>query len=498
LAPLPDHYQILQVSPQASPSEIKQAFRRLARQYHPDLNPQDPAAEEIFRRVRAAYDVLSDNIQRRYYDEQLGSPSGSASRDRPPQDSTETAAADNPYHFYLQGIHCEAARNYSAALEAYRQAIALKPDFSEAQLHLAQMHYALAQDRSVLEDCTRLIELQSHLASAYYYQGLARSRLGYTQSAIAAFDQTLSQEPDHGQAYYQRAIAHLELQDRALAITDLHRAMECFQAQGDGHYYRKVAEQLNRLEGRSGPARFRDKAPGDPAPLASSSSSSSNRSSTASSNLNSNPSPNPVNPPIHLPVNLSWLLPATLGQLPSILFNPSANLLPLYGKLGDRRASLVGLLWIGLTYGLGLLAAMVRWSTDSQQVVWPVAIVVTLAIASFIAGIGLLRMVRGHWQGMARVLFVGGAALLPLGLLCLAMALRSPELWPWQLSLLGLALCITVLILHSGLIQVCDLPEAMATLAVPLLLLSCGWLTYWTFQTLMPPPLELLNAPDQI
>ena len=66
-----DYYKILGVDKDASVKEIKQAFRRLARQHHPDVNPDDPQAEERFKEVNEAYEVLSDSEKRAKYD-QLG------------------------------------------------------------------------------------------------------------------------------------------------------------------------------------------------------------------------------------------------------------------------------------------------------------------------------------------------------------------------------------------------------------------------------------------
>jgi molecular chaperone DnaJ len=64
-----DYYQILGVSRNASEKEIKQAYRRLARKHHPDLNPGDKLAEAKFKEINAAYEVLSNPEKRKKYDQ---------------------------------------------------------------------------------------------------------------------------------------------------------------------------------------------------------------------------------------------------------------------------------------------------------------------------------------------------------------------------------------------------------------------------------------------
>ena len=63
-----DYYGVLGLSREASEAEIKKAYRRLARDHHPDANPDDPGAEERFKELTEAYEVLSNTESRRAYD----------------------------------------------------------------------------------------------------------------------------------------------------------------------------------------------------------------------------------------------------------------------------------------------------------------------------------------------------------------------------------------------------------------------------------------------
>src|SRR6185503_2601428 len=66
-----DYYQILGVARSASEGDIKKAYRKLARKHHPDFNPNNKQAEEKFKQLQEAYEVLSDADKRKKYD-QLG------------------------------------------------------------------------------------------------------------------------------------------------------------------------------------------------------------------------------------------------------------------------------------------------------------------------------------------------------------------------------------------------------------------------------------------
>jgi curved DNA-binding protein CbpA len=78
-----DPYKALGLSRDASQEDIRKAHRKLVRKYHPDANPEDPRAEQRFKKVQQAYEVLSDEKKRREYDEGLRtSPGRSSGRPR--------------------------------------------------------------------------------------------------------------------------------------------------------------------------------------------------------------------------------------------------------------------------------------------------------------------------------------------------------------------------------------------------------------------------------
>ena len=88
-----DLYEVLGITKTATQSEIKSAYRKLAVKYHPDKNPGDKAAEEKFKKITAAYDVLSDETKRRQYDSY-----GSTS-------SYGSGSSSNPYGSYGWNQH---------------------------------------------------------------------------------------------------------------------------------------------------------------------------------------------------------------------------------------------------------------------------------------------------------------------------------------------------------------------------------------------------------
>lgn len=93
---LHDYYEILGVPRDASNEEIKKTFRRLARLYHPDVNPGDKTAEEKFKGINEAYDILSDETKRADFELRFSS----KGKRRPPSTPERNGSSSKPFDFW--------------------------------------------------------------------------------------------------------------------------------------------------------------------------------------------------------------------------------------------------------------------------------------------------------------------------------------------------------------------------------------------------------------
>ncbi len=101
-----DFYQVLGVPDNATPADVKKAYRRLAKQYHPDANPSNPQASERFKEISEAHSVLSDTEKRKHYDQmrRLGAfdgfqRQGGGPRQRPDQGPQGAPGGAESYDF---------------------------------------------------------------------------------------------------------------------------------------------------------------------------------------------------------------------------------------------------------------------------------------------------------------------------------------------------------------------------------------------------------------
>ena len=118
-----DNYDVLGVSRDAGEADIKKAFRRLARELHPDVNSHDPEAEEKFKEAAEAYDVLSDPDRRATYD-RYGH-EGLRSGGYAPNFDTFGSVADTFEAF--SAVAGSAARSAAAGARAARSRVATSP-----------------------------------------------------------------------------------------------------------------------------------------------------------------------------------------------------------------------------------------------------------------------------------------------------------------------------------------------------------------------------------
>src|ERR1700691_5381266 len=97
-----DYYDLLGVARNAAVKDIRAAYRKLARKYHPDLNPGDKSAEEKFKQIQEAYEVLSDTKKRQIYDQFGFNVPGSGGV--PPPGAAYGGASGEDIHFDFSGF----------------------------------------------------------------------------------------------------------------------------------------------------------------------------------------------------------------------------------------------------------------------------------------------------------------------------------------------------------------------------------------------------------
>ena len=429
-----NYYLILEIKPDANNKDIKAAFRRLARQYHPDLNPNNPAAAERFKQISQAYDVLSDATKRRRYDRNFSTSFKSHKTPKIPEPKT---AQD----FYLRGIKRAQFRNYRQAAEDYSRAIQLDAKFVDAYLKRCEMRYKLGDNQGVLDDCYQIFAIKPTVAKAHYYQGRARYSLGYAQPAIESYTMAIAQEENYAQAYYYRGLAYKELEKNSSAIEDFQSAAELFRMQQNYEAYRRSKKIVKDLAKH-------------------------------------------IQKPQTLVSWLENLINNVLGSISISLFNPGGGLLPAFSRLNRQQALEVGVIYGGFS-GLAFVS--------SCYMIWQAIefSIIELLLAGIMPFIGLtisgsiIRSFERNSGNFATDVFIAGASLMPLSLAALLIGLIPLSAIPLLLVMLLFGFCYTTINLYSACAQILNLSEKRSSFTVFLMLLIASWVSYFSWQLLM-------------
>lgn len=149
-----NYYEVLGVPRNATPEEIKKAFRKLARMYHPDVNPGDQAAEEKFKDINEAYDVLSDEQKRSEYNRLL---LGTSNKRRPPKrPSSASRNGTNPEGAYRSEFDLWKFKDFaSPTTKQTRVVTSTRPSRRDVEARLTvplQKAYLGGRQRIRLED----------------------------------------------------------------------------------------------------------------------------------------------------------------------------------------------------------------------------------------------------------------------------------------------------------------------------------------------------------
>ncbi|MGF1540862.1 MAG: DnaJ domain-containing protein [Pleurocapsa sp.] len=431
-----NYYLILEIAPDATTTEIKAAFRRLARQYHPDLNPHNPTAAEKFKQISQAYDILSDTTKRRRYDRNLNYQYKINSQ-QPPKVIEPKTAQD----FYLRGIRRTQLRNYRQAVEDYTKAIKLDSKFIDAYLKRCEMRYKLGDNQGVLDDCYQIFAIKPTIAKAHYYQGRARYSLGYTQSAIESYTMAIAQEENYAQAYYYRGLAYKDLSNHLSAVEDFQNAAELFHQQNNYEAYRRSKKIVKDLV----------------------------KTTQTSHTI------------------LDWLedlIKNVFMSLAVSLFNPGGGLLPAFSRLNQQQVLEVAVVYGGFS-SLSFVTSGYLLLPGVELPVWQLWLSGCLPFFGLTLAGKIIRSFERNSGNWSTDVFIAGATLIPLSLASLLIGLVPVSAIPLVVVFLLFGFCYSIITLYSGCTQILNLPEEKATFTVFLMLLISTWLSYFALRLLL-------------
>ena len=430
-----NYYSILGVSRNATSKEIKTAFRRLARQYHPDLNPGDTVSAEKFKQISQAYDVLSDASKRRRYDRDVVSNS-SKKTTRKKQNTTQYYSTPRTaQEFYNRGSLRTQQKEYRQAIEDYTKAIELDPKFVDAYLKRCEMRYKMNDNQGVLDDCFQIFKINPNIAKAHYYQGRARYSLGYTEPAIESYNLAIAKDGNYPQAYYYRGIAHKEMLANSSAIQDLNKAAQLFRQQKNYDAYRRSQEIVNELSQDRG----------------------------------------------------GWLdnlIYNSLMTLSFSFFNPGGGLLPAFSRLNNKQSKRVGTIY-GLFSSLFFACAYFMTGLPINTTVWQMFLIGMIPFISLIVTGIVMRFSLHHRGRFSTDVFIAGVAIAPIAFISLIIGFIPIAALSIVIPIALLGFSYSALTLHASYTQLLNITESKAALTVALMLVINSYICLSLMSSLM-------------
>lgn len=239
---MPTLYDILGLSNNASQAEIKSAYRQLAFEYHPDVNPNNPVAEEKFKQINGAYQVLSDEVLRSNYDFMINQNAYNVAYQAPAYNHAYPSYA--PPFNYQNRPHYDPAKNLSKKQKRFINiASVIVSIFLVVGLvyfggfmnrFTGRMHFNNAleflkkgQDVKAYQELTEALKfyptyLEAHLLN---YK-LSTDKKPVYLFALSSMDLAILAHTDSDILYFKRGFALLKLQYYERAIKDLKRASQ--------------------------------------------------------------------------------------------------------------------------------------------------------------------------------------------------------------------------------------------------------------------------------
>ncbi len=425
-----NYYLTLGVSQSATLKEIKLAFRRLARQYHPDLNPGDPVSAEKFKQISHAYDVLSDTTKRRRYDRRMPSEENRQTTNQHQQRPT-TVNLRTAQDFYVRGTQHAQKKEYRQALDNYTQAIRRDSQFIDAYLKRCEIRYKMGDNQGVLDDCYEVFSINPKVAKAHYYQGRARYSLGYTQPAIESYNLAIAQDSNYPQAYYYRGMAYKELEIVSSAIEDLSRAAQLFRLQKNHEAYRRSQKIINELTHNQ-------------------------RTLSRFDNL------------LH-----DFLMTLSLS-----FFNPGGGLLPAFSRLNSQQLKSVGIIY-GVFSSLFFIVSYVMTGLPLESSVWQLFLICTIPFVTLIITSSFMRCLFHRRGDFATDIFISGTTIAPLAFISVLIGFFPLSFFPLMIPLTLFGITYSILTLYIGYVQLLNFTEAKAVLFVALMTVINSYICYF-------------------